>query len=276
MGIGIHEYLQIFKKFGIQKSPKLVIMNIYEGNDLRDAIAYSDHVNNTRLNERLMKSVPTSFNEALQYQDLGYQIIVHNLFIHYSYSFNLLLSAIEYWQKQNDPEAIAERKTNFRYKLVFSEDDVITFNPYNTDRDEVRHARRLRNKYETINIDVYLTITEALYAFVELSQKHNFIPVVSYTPSAHTAYEASVIFEDPTLHELMPLMSHEQRAFLKEQADEIGYIFIDLTPFLQTAAKSKEASDLLYYRYDLHLTPAGHTVVAEALNQRLRDLSLIQ
>jgi len=42
-GMGLYEYLQILKAFGLEKRPKIVIMNVYEGNDLRDAIRYHRH-----------------------------------------------------------------------------------------------------------------------------------------------------------------------------------------------------------------------------------------
>lgn len=45
-GIGPYEYVQILKQFGLQRDPRVVIMNIYEGNDLRDVLRYWDHRNN--------------------------------------------------------------------------------------------------------------------------------------------------------------------------------------------------------------------------------------
>ena len=273
VGIGIHEYLQIFKKFGLQKSPKLVILNIYEGNDLRDAMEYYDYVHYK--SEYNLQALFTSPTESADYLNSYFA----ELLGYYSYAFNLISAAVEYAQTNKifelNPGPSSPRKTNFRYRLVFSEDDVVAFNPSNTDRDEVQHAKLLQNKYEAINIGVELTISAALSTFVQLAEQHNFIPVVSYTPSAHTAYAEHVVFDDPTLLDLMPLVSRDQRRFLKMQGEELGYIFIDLTPALQAATRAKGSQDLLYYRYDLHLTPAGHTVVAEALYTALNDLGMI-
>ena len=42
-GIGPYEYVQVLKQFGLQRRPRIVIMNIYEGNDLRDTLRYWDH-----------------------------------------------------------------------------------------------------------------------------------------------------------------------------------------------------------------------------------------
>jgi hypothetical protein len=36
-GIGLYEYLQIYEQFGAARHPRVVVLNLYEGNDLRDA-----------------------------------------------------------------------------------------------------------------------------------------------------------------------------------------------------------------------------------------------
>ncbi|MCI0655893.1 MAG: hypothetical protein L0170_02350, partial [Acidobacteria bacterium] len=36
-GIGVYEYLQVFREYGARRSPRVVVLNLYEGNDLRDA-----------------------------------------------------------------------------------------------------------------------------------------------------------------------------------------------------------------------------------------------
>lgn len=42
-GVGLYEHLQILKRFGIAKKPRFVILNFYEGNDLRDAYRYHSY-----------------------------------------------------------------------------------------------------------------------------------------------------------------------------------------------------------------------------------------
>ena len=42
-GIGLHEEVQILKQLGLSRSPKVVVMNVYEGNDIRDALRYQEH-----------------------------------------------------------------------------------------------------------------------------------------------------------------------------------------------------------------------------------------
>jgi hypothetical protein len=258
-GVGILEYLQLLKKFGLQKSPKLVLMNIYEGNDLRDAERYYRYVRG----ERDEAEEPPAGPQAL--------------LAHYSYAYNLLQSGLEYLQYAARPEPdifddAADQGVTLQYKLVFPDGIVVPYNLKDTDEDEVRFARRLRAR--TVDIGVSQTIIEALRHFVELSKQYNFIPIVAYTPSAHTAYSDKVIFEDPSLSELMPWFSREQRHFLESNSQTLGYTFIDLTPDLQAAARTRGPEELLYYQFDLHLTPLGHAVVAQILNRKLRDIGL--
>jgi hypothetical protein len=276
---GLHEYLQLLKKFGLPKSPQLVIMNVYEGNDLRDAALYYYY----RLNHGDTAATATS-QEADPNQTFWQR---------YSYAYNLGAASLQYRSALNSASAdlpgssdpflfpvsdVPERyfvgiqKINFKYQIVFP-DRTITLNHKNADVDEVLVARHLYDKI--IEPGVMQAVDAALSAFVELSKQYNFTPVVTYTPAAHTAYAASVVYEDPSLHTLMPWFSQQQRAYFQEKGEELGYFFVDLTPALQAAAQGSNSGELLYARDDLHLTPQGHRVVAKAINQALQDLKVL-
>lgn len=285
-GIGTFEYIQILKKFGVQRSPRLVIMNIYEGNDLRDLDRYYFHRlyhddDPVQINVPPPPAPPSSPSDYLAE---GYEFWREQLMPGYSYAYNLVRAAGEYISETDstpsivatgsEPNSDEKRKENFRYRLVFDDDVPVPFNPDNADVDEAEYARRLYE--QEIRFEVLDLLREPLREFVSLARRHEFIPVITYTPAAYTAYEAQVVFEDPSLGELMPWFSRQQRNFLEQQAAEIGYIFVDLTPALQAAAQARGGNELLYYRYDLHLTPAGHTVVAEAINRAMQELDLLE
>jgi hypothetical protein len=253
---GLHEYLQILKEFGVQKSPKLVIMNIYEGNDLRDAVQYWSYRENPPLS-----SYPRTIYR---------QFFKDGPITHYSYSFNLLRATILYTHSQilfPSPQTKMRTETNFRYHLAFSENS-IPFNLENTDTDEVIYAKRLFN--QEVDLEIF---TAALKEFVELSKQYNFVPIVTYTPSAHTTYATVVVFDDPNLGRLMEWFSQEQRNFLKVKGEELGYIFIDFTPSFQSAASEfNNREKLLYFQTNLHLTKHGHQLIAETLYNSWENL----
>lgn len=279
-GVGIHEYLQILKKFGLQKSPEIVIMNIYEGNDLRDTRRYYKYWQSRNSHESVhheQKPLDTTDDSSLALGS-SYEFIMGDTRLRYSYAINLILALLEYGQERYSSIVIPANETagdvkRFKYSLIFPGDIAIPFNIYDTDKDEVKYAKLLRDRQ--IEIEVQMAMVEALQRFVELGQKHSFTPVVTYMPSAHTAYESVVRFVNPELSDLMPWFSREQRQFLQEQSQALGFVFIDLTPALQAAAQSGGPDQLLYLRGSVHLSSQGNTAVAKILSQKLAELGII-
>lgn len=109
---------------------------------------------------------------------------------------------------------------------------------------------------------------------MKLSQQHDFVPIVAYTPSVHTTYHQNVVFNDPQLANLMPWFSNEQRSYFKKKGEDLGYIFIDLTPGLQSVVQEYDTPQkLLYYQTNLHLTKYGHAVVAKTLSAVIQELN---
>ena len=161
------------------------------------------------------------------------------------------------------------RNVNFRYSIVFP-GKTIPFNLENTHKDEVFHAKQLLATKVDLNV-----FNDALESFVKLSKQHKFIPVVTYTPSAHTVYASYVIFDDPRLKDTMKRFSDLQREFFKIKGKETSYIFIDLTPSLQSAASSGKSQNLLYYRTNLHLTRYGHEIIAETISESIKNLGFL-
>ncbi len=256
IGIGLHEHIQLLKKFGLEKSPKVVIMNVYEGNDLRDASHYHEFVQNKAATEETESSIGGDFLEK------------------YSYTANLILATTQYVNNTYFDTEKAKTPVNFKYQLVFSDEISIPFNPENVDTDEVRYATYLT----TLQTDpeIFQVVDEVLQTFIDLSRQYNFIPVITYTPSVYTTYIENVIFEDPKLKGLMKSFSYEQRQYLKLKGDELGYVFIDLTPSIQPVAQANGIEKLLYYQHDLHLTPVGHAAVAEIISHTLQKLEIIK
>jgi hypothetical protein len=160
--------------------------------------------------------------------------------------------------------ATGQEEAEFRYLLRFGGHEV-PFNPANLDQDEVRSAREMRRGELEPSL-----FREGLERFVEVARRDGFQPVVAYTPSAHTAYAARVVFRDRELAALMPWFSARQREYLASLGRDLGYRFVDLTPALQSAADGLRADELLYFPTVLHLSPRGHAVAASALAASLR------
>lgn len=256
--IGPYEYLQLLKRFGLQKSPKTVVMSLYEGNDLRDALKYASYRQSGTAEQQIAQEV--SAEERL-FGPLS----------QYSYALNLLASVAISNQPDEKTaetysEGYSEEGENFRYTLAFESGEV-PFNLENGDLDEVVHAKLLQDKRVDLNV-----FSDALSQFAQLAKAEGFQPILMYTPSAYTAYADVVEFEQPELNKIMPAYSQQQRDFFKQQADQLGVVFIDLTPFFQAAAPDYTTPEkLLYYQTNRHLTKYGHELVADVLNDEITN-----
>ena len=251
-GIGVYEHLQILVQHGMKRRPQLVLMNYYEGNDLRDAILYENYRSGI---PQAPRDTAKDRLEQLVQQLSDIPVLGE------SYAVNLLLAgAVKVTVKLTERPA-----ADFRYTLTFAESVAVAFNLENTDLDEVAHAKALKARDITLD-----SLVPGLARFVELSQRNGFQPVVMYTPSAYSAYADYVQFNDIELAELMPWYSRIQRDFLAAQGAALGFRVVDVTPALQAAARRFQDESLLYFPTNVHLTQLGHRVIAEALAQELR------
>ena len=243
-GVGLYEYVELLKFYGLSLSPRIVIMNIYEGNDIRDAVRYHRFLSTGRDRRAGVNAIENTLSK--------------------SYALSLLY-ALKEWLVRDQVQWLFddERRINYRYSVI-SEGSRVELNVTNHDRGEVRDAGRLANS--TVGLDLW---SLPLQTFKLLSQTSNFVPIVSYTPTAHTTYLDSVQFEDTAVGNLVKGMSDRQRAWLKQRTSELGIYFIDLTPAFQKAAHK---GPLTHFPANVHLTPYGHTVAAMEWNRIIPTL----
>jgi len=265
-GYGPYEYVQILKRFGLAKKPDVVVMQIYAGNDLRDAVRYHEYADASPQEK-------ARFPERAGWQLVGVDHFpfLENWVGRHSYAYNALVTSLALGisaAKQLADDWLSDgpsRRVNFRYSLKFP-DGAVAMNVGNHDKDEVRTARDLRAG--VIRLDAF---DGALATFAALARSYGFRPIVSYVPSAYTAYAEFVAFEDPALQELMPWFHVAQRDYLTVKARELGVEFLDLTPAMQARARELLGKELLYYPINVHCTPAGYRLTAETVAARLRQ-----
>jgi lysophospholipase L1-like esterase len=249
-GRGLYEHLQILKRFALPKQPAIVILAVYEGNDLRDAVRFFEE-----------KDSPAPFpgSQRCPFRPVAlcsvHEALMDTLPARHSWVYNLLLVSawrVAYLLQKSD--------IDFRYAVDFPDGVSARFNVGNADRDEVSFAAELREK--RVRPELF---DDALAAFVGLAKEHHFVPIVAYIPSAHSAYAAMARFDDPSIAEIMRAYSDTLRDYFALQAETLGYRFLDLTPALEEAARTLPSERPLYFRSNVHLTPAGHAVVAREL-----------
>ncbi len=260
-GYGPYEYLELLRLFALAKHPEYVVMQIYEGNDLRDAARYYDYVAASPAERRLFLDRagwnPIRFEPA---RWLDNPIGRHS----YAYDFAVVGSAVAASSLLDSVAREPGRNIDFRYALNLPSGRV-AMNTQNNDRDEVRSARDLAAG--RLSPSLY---DGALDGFAALAREHGFVPILAYAPTAYTAYAELVEFADPGLTDLMTAFSVAQREHLRVRAATDGLVFVDLTPLLQAAARDPNQRELLYFPINVHYAPAGQRVVADAIAAAIR------
>ncbi len=246
-GKGPYEYVQYLRAFGLAKHPRVVVMNVYGGNDLRDAVAYRDFRDATARGEKPPSSEPQNVLPGLVSSAVGRN----------SYAINLAV-ALASRLASRDAGDWEKTGVNFRYTLALP-GGAVPFNVENRDRDEVVSARHLADGTTPLAI-----WEDALARFATLSRDHGFTAVVSYTPPAYAAYGELATFDDRSIVPVMTEYDAAQKRFLAGRAAALGFLFHDLTPDLQAAAHEPDAT-LLYDAVHVHLTARGNDVVAASL-----------
>ena len=139
-GIGPYEYLQILRHFGLPRRPEVVVMQIYEGNDLRDALRYRDHVVAARKGRILYADASDRGRRALDYDTVLDDPIGRN-----SYAVNFLVVAIAEGATTVGRTLFGDARTpeDFRFSILYPERRV-EMNVENADESEVRTARQVR------------------------------------------------------------------------------------------------------------------------------------
>jgi hypothetical protein len=233
-GKGPYEYVELFRHFGLALKPRIVIFNIYEGNDLGDAVSYQQFLQTGRDRRAKRNGIEDTLS--------------------YSYAISVVYASSR-WLFDDEITWLldADKGINYRY-TARSQGSLIPLNASNRGRGQVKTAKKLTEG--KVSLELW---APPLAAFKELAASRGFIGIVSYTPSMHTAYADSAVFEDPKSGELVRAMSQMQRDWLSKKSAELGLIYIDLTPAFQKAANE---GPLTHFPVNVHLTPYGHRVSA--------------
>ncbi|MDP3794505.1 MAG: hypothetical protein Q8R13_01070 [bacterium] len=269
-GVGVYQHLRIFQHFGLVKSPEAVILAVYEGNDLRDAVRYLDERRLARSGEaRRKREEPPCTLPSLACP--VYHWMRDGFIGRYSYAYNLVVAGARRGRNwlalRAAPVEQGNAFTNFRFSVAGLNGERTPFNDDSRDLDEPLYAQRIQDGEVS-----FAVFDEALETFTELARTARFAPIVLYVPSAHTAYQAHRSFADPRLAALLEEYSARQRQYFRQKSTELDYTFIDPTAYLQNLATCfRSSGNLLYYQSNLHLTAYGHAALAEYLAPSLKQ-----
>ena len=264
IGKGPLEYLQVLRTFGLPSHPRIVVLAYYGGNDVRDMLEVLEF---RALTQQPAPETSAPDPAAERAGPRGFLLAAID---RYSRAYNLIRAIPRAWRAPDPSQSLVRlagaRKASFDYRYeIRLGDGVVEMNPENADRDELLSARAFARG--AISLE---PLNEPLLKLAALAREHGFVPIVAYIPSAHIAYAESVRFSDPSLAEPLAAFDEAQRAFLRRQVAALGMRFVDTTLALRAGATS--AGALLYFPTNLHLSPAGHLAVADALEPALREV----
>jgi len=250
---GLYEYVQTLKAFALAKRPRFVVIAVYEGNDLRDAVIFHE-----ARTSKAQQPCPFPSDRLCAWHER----LKHGLLGRHSYALNLMLSGIWRFAYKR-----VKQEIDFRYDVRFPDGNTATFNSRNGDLDEVAYARWLVRDEGSVDL-----FEPPLRDFVALGREHGFLPIVVYVPSAYTAYRHQVHFHDAGIERTVIEFSNRQRGYFARKAGQAGFVYRDLTSALQRAAAALPSTRPLYFRSNVHLTPAGHAVVAAEVAEEIRKM----
>lgn len=237
-GEGLAQYYEALR----QKAPpttRIAVIGIYEGNDLRDALDF----------EAALKA---GGEGPAPKRRLHVGRLIRSSFLGHSYLVAFVWGSIQTLEKRlGNPEFSYDVKIDGRW---------MTLNVHDQDSDEVRHARRVREG-EITQARLVELWSEPISWIVDLAGDRGFAPLFIYIPSAYTAYDESVRFHDQDTGEAVKEMSKVQRAAFAEICESRGLNCLDTVGAFEAAGRER----LTYFPSNVHLTPYGHRVVAEAI-----------
>lgn len=238
-GKGLDQYYEALR-LEAPPTTRIAVVGIYEGNDLRDAMQFD-----AARKARAKGAAGRRDRKVILH-------LVRSSVLSESYLVTFVWGSVRTLMKRLF-------NPNFSYNVEVGGHRV-ALNVNNTDVDELRHARLVRDGKVTPKRILQLW-GEPIGWIVDLARKRGFVPLFIYIPSAYTAYAKSVRFDNPNNGKAVRELSRVQRKVFAELCRERGLQCLDTVPAFDAAS----GKQLTHFPSDVHLTPYGHHVVAEAV-----------
>jgi len=242
-GTGPWEYYNIIKN-KINSNHRIIVVAIYEGNDLRDTYSPAD---TSKSNEKEVR------------------LFISNFLGNY-YLPNLIIGVIKKIKfRKNEKQGY-----NFKY-IKISNEEKILFNINNIDQDEVEFAQKIASK-EINSEKIYSFWSEPMGLISSLVNKNKSELIYIYIPSAYTSFGDSVSFFDKDIELLSKNFSKVQSSIFNKICDNNNYHCINLIDdFIKYNYNNRFPS---HFPSNLHLTSKGHQLVAKSVNEKIRLMNV--
>jgi SGNH hydrolase-like domain, acetyltransferase AlgX len=251
-GYGPFQYLEVLKRYGVKKSPKVAFFSFYEGNDLGDISDY------------------------LQWRTTG----DYRGFVMLSYGFvwryiSALTSVTEYIA--GTIRATAQLISNRLRQNQRIHPDIAVLNLGNGNRHKaLLFDHGTRSTEAILESDQGKELRKILKEFKDVSTANNISPIILYLPIASHIYAEYSTEESgknwlENREKLIAAKANTENAIVR-LARELDIELISLTPAFEAAAKEGK---LLYYPFDTHWNSEGRAVAAAFVAERLKNRFII-
>lgn len=264
-------YLEVFKRFGLNLSPKIVICMLYEGNDFRNA-----NFDRGKKTERSFDLKTLLCNSPLRHRTRQALIrylgpINSNRFKNKAangntnqlYTPSHPLYAVS-WLPVGIPDSPDAKYYAFKIKRLLthfvSED---TFLNSIGCRQTFEHLSEIKRICDENNIRFVVVYAP--------DKPHTLLPLIEDDVSVHQLHAFMALKEKnlPPVEELMGILRnrlHVQESSVGTFCCDEGIEFVSPTePLRKSIAKGFQA----YYTYDQHWTPIGHEIAADTLYKHM-------
>jgi hypothetical protein len=252
-GYGPFQYLEVLKKYGIDKKPKDVLFGFYEGNDLKDIKAYLEWKKGYRKGEyggirtaltgNLLQRYTMALRGTIRF--IGRQTLL---------LIDIAVSKIWHRRGYIHPRVIVVNLRNKIYRMLFVPE--LSEKP----TEELWKSAEVK------------MLRMVLRDFKILCEKHNIDPTILYIPSVSNIYA-----EYSTMESGSSWLGRRQGQILAKKnlehtvvnlAEELGLELINLSPVYEAAANEGK---MLYYALDSHWNAEGREEAAAFVAQILND-----
>lgn len=249
---GPFQYLEVLKRFGVEKQPKFAVFSFFEGNDLQDIREYvrwtkgGDYYHFNLSSKGILGRYRLAVRETVQYLTERRKPSQETRVVRESRDGDGVV---------RHPDLVDLKLGDRHFKARFGYTVTTTDIPQIVRSDEWKDLRQL--------------LTE----FRKMCEEHRIIPLLMFIPTkAHIYAEYSTELSGTnwtSIRKQQIAAKDNLRNMIVNVATELQIPMIDLTPVFEASARKGE---MLYYPFDTHWNQAGRQAAAEAAAKALGSL----
>lgn len=247
---GPFQYLEVLKRYGVERKPKYAVLSFFEGNDLNDIREYMHWTSGGDYYH---------FNLSSRGVLGRYRLAVRET-VQYFTSRGTLSEETRAAKESRDgatvhPDLVDLKLGDKHFKARFG------------------YAINTADIPQIIRSDEWKELRQLLTEFRKVCAEHRIVPLLMFIPTKAHIYAEYTTEQSGTnwknIRETQIAAKDNMRDAFSGLSDELQIQLIDLTPVFE---RSAQEGKLLYYPFDTHWNPAAREAAAEAVAKVLGAL----